>query len=174
MAVFKKQQQIVGLDESVYGGTIQPIDFRTMEVANDIRGQGLENFIKMVQLFQREYKQYSLALNFVYLPKGRKFSYLPNGQRRIAAIVAIKSKYTNSLNYLIEVSTIDNKSLSTLLINNILETVSEDIFSQTIRSLVFNSGSWNSVDLKGLNYVRLKHLRQSKLEWSKRILKNLN
>lgn len=112
----KQQLQIVGLDETIYGGTIQPIDFKLLDVTKDIRGQGLENFIKMIRAFQADYRQYLVSLNFVYLPRGRKFSYITSSKRRVAAIAKFKNRSAGVSAYVIEVATPDNRSLSTLII----------------------------------------------------------
>ncbi|OSX93864.1 hypothetical protein BTJ45_01928 [Bacillus mycoides] len=168
-----QQEQVVGFDESIYGGTIQPIDFKTLEVTNDIRGQDLEKFIKMIRVFQSEYKKYSVALNFVYLPGGRTFSFLANGNRRLAAIGRITNQYMTVSSYLIEVSTIDGRSLSTLLIKNISDNMIENIIKELLKKLVYNSGSWNSDSLKHFDYIRVKHTKQNEKEWSRRIEKYL-
>lgn len=167
----QKQEQVVGLDESILGETIQPIEFKTLEVTNDIKGQGLERFIKMIQIFQNEYSPYSVALNFVYLPMGRKFSFLANGNRRVAAIARITNKYTFKSSYIIDVSTVDNRSLSTLMIKNMFEGREENIIKKILRTLVYNSGSWNSDSLKSYEYARIKHISQSDKEWANRLKK---
>ncbi|WP_090835364.1 Tn7-like element transposition protein TnsE [Bacillus mycoides] len=165
----QKQQQIVGLDESIYGGMIQPIDFITLEVTNDIRGQGLQKFIKMIQAFQADYKQYSISLNFVYLPSGRKFSYIADDKRRVAAIAKINNKSTGTSSYVIEIATSDNRSLSTLMIKNLAEGKEEYILKEILNALVYSSGSWNSEKLREFDHVRIKHTQNSIREWAKRI-----
>lgn len=60
-------------------------------------------------------------MNFVYLPKGRKFSYIILNKRRVVAIAKFKDRNTGLSAYVIEVATPDNKSLSTLMIKNLLE-----------------------------------------------------
>lgn len=168
-----QHEQVVGLDETIFGGTIQPIEFKTLKVTNDIRGQGLEKFIKMIRAFQSEYKEYSVALDFVYLPKGRTFSFLPNGNHRVAAVVKIEKKHTTISSYLIEVSTADNRSLSTLLIKNISDNQNEKFIKDVLQKLVYNSGTWNSDSLKCLEYIRIKHTKQNEKEWAHRIKKYL-
>lgn len=165
----KQQQQIVGLDESVYGGTIQPIEFKMLEITKDIRGQGLEEFIKMIRSFQREYRQYLVSLNFVYLPKGRKFSYITSSKRRIAAIAKIKDRNTGLSAYVIEVATPDNKSLSTLMIKSLSDTRAEYVIKEVLNGLVFSSGTWNSGKLKQYDYLRIKHTNNNSNDWARRI-----
>lgn len=164
-----QKQQMVGLDESIYGGTIQPIEFKLLEVTNDIRGQGLENFIKMIQAFQNEYKQYSVSLNFVYLPKGRKFSYIVADKRRIAAIAKINDKHIGIPTYVIEIAISDNRSLSTLMIKNLEKDKVEYIIGRILHALVYSSGTWSSEILKKIEHVRIKHTKNNSKEWAIRI-----
>lgn len=169
----KHQQQVVGLDESVYGGTIQPIEFKTLEVTADIKGQGLEKFIKMIQAFQAKYKQYSISLNFVCLPIGRKFSYIADNKRRIAAIAKINDNPTSISTYIIEVATPDNRSLSTLVIKNLVGDREEYILKELLYTLVYSSGTWDRERLSEINHIRLKHTKDNNEEWANRVKNHL-
>lgn len=163
------QRQMVGLDESVYGGSIQPIEFKLLDATKDIIGQGLDNFIKMIRAFQTVYRQYSVSLNFVYLPRGRKFSYLTSSKRRVAAIAKFKNKNTELSAYVIEIATPDNKSLSTLMIKNLPEVRAEYVIKEILNGLVYSSGTWNSKKLKKYNHVRIKHTNNNSIDWAKKI-----
>lgn len=66
---------------------IQLIEFKTLDITKNIRGQGLEYFIKMIQLLSKDSHKYKIRMNLVYLPLGRKFSLLPDGVRRTCCIV---------------------------------------------------------------------------------------
>lgn len=163
------QQVVVGLDESVYGGAIQPIDFKLLDVTNDIRGQGLEDFIKMIQTFQADCKQYLVSLNFVYLPLGRKFSYITTSKRRVAAIVKFKNRSTGVSAYVIEVATPDNRSLSTLMIKSLSDARVEYVIKEILEGVIYSSGAWNSKKLKKYDHVRIKHTKNNTKEWALRI-----
>lgn len=167
--VQKHQQQVVGLDESVYGGIIQPIEFKTLEVTTDIKGQGLEYFIKMIQAFQTDYRQYLVSLNFVYLPIGRKFSYITSSKRRVAVIAKFNERSTGLSVYVIEIATPDNKSLSTLMIKSLPEDRAEYVIKEILNGLIYSSGAWNSERLKKYDYVRIKHTKSNSIEWARRI-----
>ncbi|PLR80077.1 hypothetical protein CVD25_22540 [Bacillus canaveralius] len=169
----QKQQQEMGLDVSIYGGKIQPIDFKTLEVTKDIRGQGLEKFIKMIQLLAQDTHKYQVAMSFVYLPLGRKFSFLADGTRRICCLVYIQNKLTSKELYVFEVATIDGKTLSTLIVDFTIKKNKEFHISKIIKELVLNSGSWKTKDLSKSNFKRLKHLKQDLYEWKIRLESNL-
>ncbi|WJE30604.1 Tn7-like element transposition protein TnsE [Bacillus altitudinis] len=169
----KHQQQVVGLDESVYGGTIHPIEFKTLEVTTDIKGQGVEKFIKMIQSFQEEYRQYLVSLNLVYLPIGRKFSYITSSKRRVAVIAKFNDRSTGLSVYIIEIATPDNKSLSTLMIKSLPEDREEYVLNEILDGLIYSSGTWNSERLKKYDYVRIKHTKSNSIEWARRIKKYL-
>ncbi|MGD6834417.1 Tn7-like element transposition protein TnsE [Sutcliffiella halmapala] len=163
----QKQQQIVGLDESVYGGTIQPIDFKTLEVTKDIRGQGLEKFIKMIQLLAKDAYKYQVAMNLVYLPLGRKFSFINESLRRCACVVKVKNRLTNKFQYVIEISTPDGKLLSTLIIYQ--SNFDESALKKLLMNLVTSSGSWNKEILKNLDCEKLKHTSNNYINWKSKL-----
>ncbi|MEC4695285.1 Tn7-like element transposition protein TnsE [Bacillus anthracis] len=164
-----KTEKVVGLDESIYGGHIQPIEFKALEVTSDIRGQGLEKFIKMIQLLAKCPARYEISLNFVYLPLGRKFSYLPDGKRRACAIVNVKNKVSNKKYCVIEISIPDDRTLSTLIIEVTSEGELEQVISKILKGLVFNSGSWDKKSLSKILSKRIKHVNQDLYDWKKRL-----
>ncbi|MFK9095170.1 Tn7-like element transposition protein TnsE [Bacillus salipaludis] len=153
----QKQEQVVDLDESIYGGTIQPIDFKTLEVTNDIKGQGLEKFLKMIQLLAMDANKYKVAMNFVYLPLGRKFSFVANQMRRVSCVVYIQNKAIYKEFYVFEVATPDGKTLSTLIVDFTNKTNKELHISKIIKDIVLNSGSWKTKELSKFSFKRLKH-----------------
>lgn len=107
-------QSVAGLDESIFGGKITPIEFKSMEIADTHMNYGLDKFIAMIKYLAANYSHLSVSVNFVYLPLGRKFSYLPDGRRRICAIVKVNNGMKES--FIVEVAVPDNRSLSTLII----------------------------------------------------------
>lgn len=167
----KQQQQIVGLDESVYGGAIQPIDFKTLQVVKNINGQGLEKFIKMIQLLSKDTHKYQIAMNIVYLPLGRKFSFINENIRRCACIVRVKNRFTNKTQYIIEIATADGKSLSTLIIYQY--NFHEKSLKRVLLNLVLNSGSWNKEILKNLDCEKMKHTSNTIYEWKNKLVMKL-
>ena len=169
--VQKQQQQKVGMDESVYGGTIQPIDFKTLQVAKHINGQGLEKFFKMIQLLSKDTHKYQIAMNMVYLPLGRKFSFINENIRRCACIVRVKNRLTNKTQYIIEIATADGKSLSTLIIYQY--NFNEKFLKRILLNLVLNSGSWNKEILKNLDCEKMKHTSNTIYEWKNKLIMKL-
>lgn len=169
--VQKQHQQIVGMDESVYGGTIQPIEFNSLEVTGKIKGQGLEKFIKMIQLLATDTHKYQVAMNFINLPLGRKFSLLPDGTRRICCLVYVKYKLSNKEYYIIEIATPDKKNLSTLILKSMDKSNIELSVLTIIKGLVYNSGNWKTEELFKYNFKRLKHVDQNYFEWKIRLEK---
>lgn len=167
----QKQQQVVGLDESIFGGTIQPIEFKTLEVTDDIRGQGLEKFIKMIQLLAKDTNKYQVAMNFVYLPLGRKFSFINDNLRRCACLVIVKSHLTNKTQYVIEIATPDGKSLSTVIVYQ--PNFDEKSLNKLLMKLVTHSGSWNKEILGNLDCGKLKHTSNTLIDWKSKLVMKL-
>lgn len=104
--------KVLGLDESIYGRKIQPIDFKMLEITKNIRGQGLENFIKMIQLLDQDTNRYLVAMNLVYLQLGRNFSFINENLRRCACIVKVKNLLTNKIQYVIKIAASDGTSIT--------------------------------------------------------------
>lgn len=165
--VQKQQQQIVGLDESVYGGKVQPVEFKTLQVSKDIKGQGLESFIKMIQLLSKDTGKYHVAMNIVYLPLDRKFSFINDNLRRCACIVRVKNRLTNKIQYVIEIATPDNKSLSTLIVYE--NGINEIDLKKLLMNLVRSSGSWNKDIIRNLDCEKLKHTSDTLIDWKRKL-----
>ncbi len=163
----QKQTQVVGLDESVYGGAIQSIEFKLLDVTKDIQGQGLENFIKMIQLLSKDTYKYHVAMNIIYLPFGRKFSFINENERRCACIVWVKNRLSKETQYVIEIATPDNKSLSTLIVYG--NSINEIDLKKLLTNLVKSSGSWNKNIIRNLDCEKLKHTSDTLIDWKRKL-----
>ncbi|MEC1698149.1 Tn7-like element transposition protein TnsE [Schinkia azotoformans] len=164
------KHQIVGLDESIYGGEIVPIEFNSLEISDSILNYGLDNFITMVRYLSKQYPQLIISINVVFLPAGRKFSFLPDGRKRICVIV--KVVINNNAFYILEVAVPDNYSLSTLivpLINNQGE--NERLIQSLLKNLVLNNGNWSKSFLKKINHSKIRHSYENYKLWGKRIIR---
>ncbi|CUB11617.1 hypothetical protein BN2127_JRS1_03403 [Bacillus cereus] len=166
-----KSEQVVGLDESIYGGNIQPIDFKVLEVTGDIRGQGLDRFIKMIQLLAKKIAKYEVSMDFLYLPLGRKFSFIGESRRRIVCIARVLNKSSNRITYILEVATPDNKSLSTLLVYKYQDDEKE--IKALLKKLVFQGGSWSKDILLNIECDKVKHTNITTIDWKNKIVAKL-
>jgi hypothetical protein len=166
------KHSIVGLDESIFGGKITPIEFKTMEIADTYMNYGLDHFIAMIKYLAANYNYLNAAVNFVYLPTGRKFSYLPDGKRRICAIVKVNNDM--KVLYILEVAVPDNRSLSTLIVPSI-GTVYEDEkhIQDLLTKLVINSGSWSNTFLKTQTHRKVRHSNEGAANWAQRLINYL-
>lgn len=163
-------QSVVGLDDSIFGGRISPIEFKTMEIADTYMNYGLDDFNTMIQYIAANYDYLNVSLNFVYLPLGRKFSSLPDGRRRICAIARVTNG--SRVSYILEVAVPDNRSLSTLIIpsKNVVYQDEKQI-KYLLTKLVFSSGSWSKNFLSKLNHFKLRHLQEAIIDWARRLVK---
>lgn len=163
------KQSVVGLDESIFGGKIRPIEFKSMEIADTYMNYGLDNFIAMIKYLAGYYKSLRVSVNFVYLPLGRKFSYLPDGRRRACAIVKVNNEMKES--FILEVAVPDNRSLSTLIIPSLGSPHKNEIHIQgLLTKLVFNSGSWSNSFLKNQVHNKMRHYDETARNWAQRII----
>lgn len=177
--VIKEKKSVVGLDESVTGGEIKPIEFDSLDVVQGYTGQGLEEFYKAVEYIAKTVKGASMSMGIINLPLEKKFSFCPNGQRRVCAVLFIKLPGGPPC-CVLEVSRPDFWSVSTLMVKPMIDIspqVMERIIFGLLHSLVDKGGHWDVNDLdryKGVMFERLKHVRfQPPIRWGKRILKNI-
>ncbi|TCT17238.1 hypothetical protein EDD68_1321 [Melghiribacillus thermohalophilus] len=103
------------VNETVLGGKLQPLEFNTLELAHDLKGHGLDDFLRMIKYLKTKYQNLKISISIIYLPLGRKFSWLPDGRRRVCAVVKVMQSGRIPL-YILEVGRPDNKPLSTLLL----------------------------------------------------------
>lgn len=162
------KQTVAGLDESIFGGKITPIEFKSMEIADTHMNYGLEQFIAMIKYLVSNNNHLSVSINFVYLPLGRKFSYLLDGRRRVCAIVKVNNGLKES--FILEVAVPDNRSLSTLIVPSSGSAYRNEIHIQELLTkLVFNSGSWGHSFLKNQQHNKVRHSNETTRNWAQRI-----
>lgn len=164
-----------GIDESIIGGNIQPIDFKTFEIIKDINGYGLDDFIEMIRKLKRMHPTLTISMSLVNIPSGRKFSLLPDGRIRTCLIAKINRLGTMP-KYILEVAKPDNISLSTLILSSKNNKIEEDeiTINLILKLLVLNGGHWDKKALKHINYVLLKHTDNDARHWASRILITVN
>jgi hypothetical protein len=163
------------VDESISGGQIQPVDFRTLDITNEKDGYGLDEFFKMVKYLEEMYPELHISMNTVNLPTGRTFSWLPDGRRRICAIVCIRRKGEKPI-YILEIARPDQRPLSTLVVAfNRIESPKKDReqIQQLLTGLVFNSGNWQKYQLNKIRHIKLKHTSKSLEQWGERVYEKL-
>lgn len=166
---------LTSVDESIAGGNIQPLEFNTLEITYERDGFGLEDFYKMIKLLEEMFPKLRVSLNLVNLPTGRKFSWLPDGRRRVCAVVRVLQT-GRITNYILEVARPDQRSLSTLILHfteaKNLE-VEEKAVQHLLRSLVLNSGSWPTERLQEVRHAKLKHTDTEPRHWAERVYEKL-
>lgn len=162
--------QIVGVDESLFGGKITPIEFKSMEIADTFINCGLDSFITTIQYLSTKYTHWNVAVNLVFLPLGRKFSYLSDGRRRICAIVKVTTNGKTS--FIVEVAVPDNYSLSTLIIPSTDNLFNDETFiKKLLKNLIFKSGSWSTEFLNNYIHFRVKHTSTNPKIWGAKLFK---
>lgn len=161
---------IGGVDESVNGGKLTPVDVRSLD-AQENKKHGLENFLEMIELLRKTYPEISLSTTLLNLPPGRRSSILPDGQRRKCAVVRIQTY--KKITYILEVACLDGHSLSTLILylEDRLIRNHENRIQRILRDLVFNQGHWDQKSIVSLNYDKLRHANVGLDDWVERVFK---
>jgi len=79
----------------------------------------------------------------------------------------VNNRLTNKIQYVIEIATPDNKSLSTLIVyeNNI----NEIDLKKLLLNLVRNSRSWNKDIIRNLDGEKLKHTSDTLMDWKRKL-----
>ncbi|BBN97584.1 Tn7-like element transposition protein TnsE [Sporolactobacillus terrae] len=163
------------VDESIAGGALQPIDFKTIELA-DAKKFGLEDFYQMLRIFADIHQEFQISVSPVPLPLGRKFALLPSGERRICAVVRVMPRYLQPI-YILEVARPDQRSLSTLLVrikNAKNRGDEEKSIHNLLNALVLKSGSWSKDCLQHVYYAKLKHTSTDSRHWADRVFEKIS
>ncbi|TDY07311.1 UNVERIFIED_CONTAM: hypothetical protein BJ099_10429 [Lysinibacillus xylanilyticus] len=164
------KQNIVGLDESIFGGGIlNPLEFNSLEVTKTYLDYGLDKFMEMIRRLANYNPHLRVNVTLIYLPLGRKFSYLADGRRRICAVVKITSDLKKS--YVIEVAVPDNHSISTLIIPSLEDIHMDEVrLSFLLKGLINKGGSWSNQFLFNIPHLKLKHMHDNIDRWTKKLL----
>lgn len=159
------------VDESMAGGSIQPIDFKTLDITYERDSFGLEDFYEMVKYLDEMYSQLKISMTLVHLPLGRKFSWLPDGRRRVCAVVRV-DRHGRKPVFILEIARPDQRSLSTLIVqfnDGKGRDDEEKSIHKLLHGLVFNSGSWRKEQLQRLSHAKLRHTNTFPNHWAERV-----
>lgn len=164
----------VSVQDSIVGGDLPPIDFKTLEMVSITEAIGLEDFFEMISLL-KEMTSSSIRMSVVRIPPGKRFSICPNGARRTCAIVQVTSPVFTK--YILEVARPDDWSISTLILQPLhdkgLKEFEMDV-KQLIDGLVQRSGHWDKFILESCSGViieKVKHYQNDIIrDWAYRIV----
>lgn len=125
----------------------------------------LKKFIDVLKILEKMNEIKVVYYNVVYLPRGRKFSYLNNGIMRRHAIIATIVKKDGNKYTILEIER-EEKALSTLLVTQSPEIDCNYICKRLLEGLVNESGKWSNKVINKLKYDgilinRIKHISKS-------------
>ncbi|MFD2170070.1 Tn7-like element transposition protein TnsE [Tumebacillus lipolyticus] len=157
------------VDESIVGGKTQPIDVQSLEVTNGVATGELREFLEMVRRLRVRRPELTIDTNILDLPTGRKFSHLPNGDRRKCAVVRVQR--SERLTYILEVSRPDGHSLSTLLLYPNSSDLEENhgLIHDILRDLVYNQGYWSLQNITSARTRKLRHTHSRTDDWTRKV-----
>lgn len=139
-----------------------------IEISNVDVGQvngELKEFINVLNLLEKINGIRSIDYNIVYLPLGRKFSYLNNGITRRQCIIAQIVKSNGNKYRILEIER-QEKSLSTLVLIENKDIHWNYVYKKILEGLVNESGKWSNkvfeiLKLDGIFINRIKHTSKS-------------
>ncbi|NKX14546.1 Tn7-like element transposition protein TnsE [Bacillus cereus] len=158
-----------GLDES-YGGEIKPVDIQHLEANRCDKETGLEKFKEAMQQLRITYPELKIDETIIELPTNRRFSFLFSGCKRKCCIVKVIKR--GVVTYIVEISTVDGKSLSTLFLHSkvsIKRMRMEERLKIILRGVVIKQGHWDRNTLKGIYFKKLNHRYNNLLDWAEKI-----
>jgi len=161
-----------GVDDSVVGGDLQPVEMQSFEIEDKNPRHGLERFLDVIDYMVKAYPGLVVDVSIVDLPVIRRFALLDDGTKRKCAIVKVQRQ--KRITYIIEVARPDEHSVTTLLIfpPDKLEFENHDAkIKGIIRSLVLNQGHWPRSLV--YNSRRMRHTTTDTREWAERIYLHL-
>jgi hypothetical protein len=163
----KLNDTLVGSPQDWSGeGKIPSIDFNSLEIVKGKLGKGLEEFYKAIEYISNNYKGLNIAMSEVFLPKGKKFSFYPDGSRRNCAIVSIYYEEKKQC-YIFEMGRSDKWLISTLFIWPTIDNYNlevEHVIDSILAILMENNGHWNTDALnynKKIEFYKMKHTSNS-------------
>lgn len=160
----------------IYGGDVKPLEFKSLEIVSEHATEGLADFLKVIEYINTRHIDMKLSMNIIFLPKGKAFSYYPDGTRRNCAIVKVEREKMLPC-YIIEIGRLDKWSVSTLIIHQLVALSNqtfEEILTKLFEKLIDNSGHWDKQSIEKevcLMCEMLKHVTgQSVWAWKGRIV----
>lgn len=129
----------------IYGGKVKPLEFNSLEIMKHGAVNGLDHFLKMINLLAENHQEFEVSLNIILIPEGRVFSYYQDGERRNCAIVKLERKGRLPC-YIVEIGRADGWSISTLLFYQLVKNISQEDIDEFIQGLLIelvdNGGHW--------------------------------
>lgn len=169
--------EVASTQDWVYGGQIRPIEFKTLEIVQDGAIKGLEEFLKVIDYIDKNHRNFKVSLNLVYIPRGKSFSFYPDGSRRNCAIVKVERDKKLPC-YILEVGRADGWPISTLIAWQLTAQISheeiEELLCSLLNGVIGNNGHWDKQSIEQevqFRFDMVKHVTgQGVYRWSDRIV----
>nr|WP_236587715.1 Tn7-like element transposition protein TnsE [Tumebacillus amylolyticus] len=157
------------VDESFVGGKTQPVDIQSLEITQGAAHGELREFLAMIQKLRALRPDLEIDTNIVDLPLGRRFSNLPNGDRRKCAVVRVRRQ--RRLFFILEVARPDGHSLSTLVLypTTLDPRDNHNLIQEILHNLIYNQGHWDLQTIVSARTRKLRHTRSWVEDWARRV-----
>ncbi|WP_410986575.1 Tn7-like element transposition protein TnsE [Bacillus cereus] len=159
----------IGVDEEVPEGKKRVVDINQLDIVEDNKKTGLEEFLEVIQYLKGMYPELEIEENIVELPMKRKCSFLTDGRKRGCVIVRIIK--AESVTYILEVARLNDLSLSSLFLYPSSNDIGkmDSIIKEILINLVRNQGHWNRRKIKDYPFKTLDHRYKILRDWHARI-----
>lgn len=158
------------------GGKIRPIEFRGLQIVHSVNG--LEGFLSTLDLIAAKNIGWDIIYTIIDLPDEFSFSRIPDGSKRVCAIVTIMILPGDTV-YLIEIARPDDWSVATLLFWPTEKRLEDDFVKMTreiLSGLCKNKGHWDVAVFDNYSkfaFEKIIHSKSAKERWAERIISKI-
>lgn len=174
-----KTKQGVSVDEPVYGGQIQPVEFSALHVSFKKKESEFNDFFEALLIIKTKNPQMEIDFTIIDILGDKNFCFVYERKRRCAVIKISRGNLAPC--FVFEIARPDGWLISTLFIRFRLSELQNDNLHKDVAKVLFNivseNGHWSLDKFRAfsLQPIFLKHLsKQNTYKWAKRITEKLN
>jgi hypothetical protein len=174
-----KTKQSVSVDEPVYGGQIQPVEFSALHVSFKTKEGEFDDFFEALLIIKTKNPQMEIDFTIIDILGDKNFCFVSDRKRRCAVVKISRDNLAPC--FVFEIARPDGWLISTLFTRFRLSDLQNDNLHKDVAKVLFNvvseNGHWSLDKFRVFNLhpVFLKHSsKRDNYKWAKRIAEKLN